>query len=119
MATIRVFAFDKTGTLTQNKMTVQRIHAGGETFEVSGSGYEPHGTIHQAQITIAPATKPAPVEVRPPESKVSKARDDDAAKQAALIWGEIGAGVLGVQNSLNSLLSYGGQGGSFGLPGWK
>jgi len=40
-----VICTDKTGTLTENQMTVQRIIAGGRTYEVGGTGYEPAGTI--------------------------------------------------------------------------
>jgi magnesium-transporting ATPase (P-type) len=40
-----VIGSDKTGTLTQNRMTVGRIFAGGERFEVTGSGYGPRGEI--------------------------------------------------------------------------
>ena len=40
-----VICADKTGTLTENQMTVQQIYAAGNTFEVTGAGYEPHGEI--------------------------------------------------------------------------
>jgi Ca2+-transporting ATPase len=34
---------DKTGTLTRNEMTVRRMVAGDEIWEISGTGYEPQG----------------------------------------------------------------------------
>ena len=40
-----VICTDKTGTLTQNQMTVRRVLAGGEVFDVTGSGYAPAGEI--------------------------------------------------------------------------
>jgi Ca2+-transporting ATPase len=45
-----VICSDKTGTLTQNKMTVTHLWVGGDTLQVSGSGYEPEGEItHKGQ----------------------------------------------------------------------
>ena len=39
---------DKTGTLTLDKMTVTRMHAGGQWFTVSGTGYATSGEILHA-----------------------------------------------------------------------
>ena len=36
---------DKTGTLTRNEMTVTRLFDGEQIYEVSGTGYEPLGTV--------------------------------------------------------------------------
>ena len=43
LGSVTVICSDKTGTLTQNEMTVQRIITAEQVFEVSGSGYSPHG----------------------------------------------------------------------------
>ncbi|OAI01600.1 cation-transporting P-type ATPase [Methylomonas methanica] len=57
-----VICSDKTGTLTQNQMTVQFIQAGGEVFEVSGSGYTPDGEFSSNKQAVNPAQKPTLLE---------------------------------------------------------
>ncbi len=48
-----VICSDKTGTLTENQMTVSRLVVAGQTLEVTGSGYEPNGTVKLAGQALA------------------------------------------------------------------
>lgn len=45
---------DKTGTLTKDEMTVRRVAAGGQSLDVTGSGYEPQGQFTCAGAPVQP-----------------------------------------------------------------
>ena len=45
LGSVSVICTDKTGTLTRNEMTVKSVALPGKRFEVTGSGYDPHGTF--------------------------------------------------------------------------
>ncbi len=50
---------DKTGTLTTNQMTVTKIYAAGQVFDVSGAGYAPLEEILLDEQTVRPVEHPA------------------------------------------------------------
>ena len=45
LGAVTVICSDKTGTLTKNEMTVRNIAASGHLFELTGTGYDPHGDL--------------------------------------------------------------------------
>ncbi len=49
---------DKTGTLTQNKMVVQQVATGEQSFQITGDGYEPVGEFLLAQHPVEPSDYP-------------------------------------------------------------
>lgn len=59
LGSIDTICTDKTGTLTQNEMTVTQVYVGGQSYEVTGTGYEPKGRISLAGSSEA-ATLEAP-----------------------------------------------------------
>ena len=49
-----VICSDKTGTLTKDEMTVRKVVVAGHTLDVSGTGYEPHGTFTEHGAPVDP-----------------------------------------------------------------
>lgn len=54
-----VICSDKTGTLTQNEMTVTQVWTAGQTFHITGTGYQPQGEFLRQGERIDPTRHPA------------------------------------------------------------
>jgi magnesium-transporting ATPase (P-type) len=58
LGAVSVICSDKTGTLTRNEMTVRSIATVNNLFNLSGTGYNPHGTISLFDKDIHPDHRP-------------------------------------------------------------
>jgi len=68
LGAVSVICTDKTGTLTRNEMTVRNIAASSGLFELTGTGYDPHGSISLEEKSldkkgITPEDSPVLIEI--------------------------------------------------------
>ena len=63
LGAVSVICSDKTGTLTRNEMTVRTMVTAGNLFDLSGTGYDPHGAITLANREVLPEERPLLQEV--------------------------------------------------------
>lgn len=63
LGAVSVICSDKTGTLTRNEMTVSTIATSHDLFELSGTGYDPHGAISLSDRDVLAEERPLLQEV--------------------------------------------------------
>jgi Ca2+-transporting ATPase len=97
-----VICSDKTGTLTKDEMTVRRIFVAGQTYEVTGAGYEPAGEFMQDGSLIE-ATESLKLLLTAAalssDARLSRSKDDERAAikgdptEGALVVAAVKAGL--------------------------
>lgn len=55
LGSVSVIGSDKTGTLTKDEMTVREIFVADRWLQVSGVGYEPHGSFSHNGLEVSPS----------------------------------------------------------------
>ncbi|WP_127477026.1 cation-transporting P-type ATPase [Sulfurivermis fontis] len=63
LGSVSVICSDKTGTLTRNEMTVKNVVTQHRTYDVSGVGYDPHGSFSRGDEEVTPEQRPTLYEI--------------------------------------------------------
>jgi len=63
LGSVSVICSDKTGTLTRNEMTVRSVVTQHRSYDVSGVGYDPHGSFSRGDEEVTPEQRPTLYEI--------------------------------------------------------